>query len=55
MKPENFVVKFRKKSTKKGKYYYFNIPIQLIRSEIVNLNTKYEIQVYKIEENFDPY
>jgi len=48
MDSENFIVKFKRKSTKKGKYYYFNIPIQLIRSEIVNPNEKYEIKIYKI-------
>jgi len=47
---ENFLVKFKRKPTKKGKYYYFNIPIQLIRSEIIDTNIKYEIQVYLIKK-----
>lgn len=50
MDSENVIVKFKRKPTKKGKYYFFNIPIQLIHSEIVNLNEKYEIKIYKIKE-----
>lgn len=43
---ENFVVKFERKPTKKGRYYYFNIPIQFIHSEIINPNFTYEIRVF---------
>ncbi len=50
MDSKNFVVKFTKKPTKKGKYHYFNIPIQLIHSEIINPNVEYEVQVYLIEK-----
>lgn len=45
----NFVVKFEKKATKKGKYYYFNIPIRLISSEIVEPEIEYEIRIFKKE------
>lgn len=45
----DFLVKFKRKPTKKGKYYYFNIPIQLISSEIIDPAEKYEIRIYKIE------
>ena len=47
----SFVVKFTKKPTKKGKYYYFNIPIAFISSEIISPNEKYEIRVFKKKEN----
>ena len=46
---KNFIVKFKRKPTKKGKYFYFNIPIQLIRSEIINSKVKYEIRIFKID------
>ncbi len=42
-----FVVKFEKKPSKKGENYYFNIPIQLFRSEIINSKLEYEIQVFE--------
>ena len=48
MESKNFVVKFKNKPTKKGEYYYINIPIQLIRSEIINPNVEYEIRIFKI-------
>ena len=48
MESKEFIVKFEKKSTKKGGNYYFNIPIQLIRSDIVDPEIKYEIQIFKI-------
>ena len=50
MEPKEFIVKFEKKSTKKGRNYYFNIPIQLIRSEIIDPEVKYEIKVFKKEK-----
>ena len=50
MKSKNYIVKFRKKSTKKGNNYYFNIPIQLIRSEIINPELKYEIRIFEINQ-----
>ena len=49
MSSENLVVKFERKPTKKGKYHYFNIPIQLISSEIIKTSEKYEIKVYEIK------
>ena len=49
MSSENLTVKFERKATKKGKYYYFNIPIQFIKSEIIDPNIKYEIRIYKIK------
>ena len=49
MKSKDFVVKFRKKPTKKGNNYYFNIPVQLIRSEIINLEVEYEIRIFEID------
>ena len=48
MELKEFIVKFEKKSTKKGRNYYFNIPIQLIRSEIIDPEAKYEIQIFKV-------
>lgn len=50
MESKEFIVKFEKKSTKKGKNYYFNIPVQLIRSEIIDPEEKYEVQIFKIIE-----
>jgi len=47
---DNLIVKFERKPTKKGKYYYFNIPIQLIHSEIITPKVEYEIRIYKIEK-----
>jgi len=43
----NFVVKFLRKPTKRGKYFYFSIPIQLIRSEIIDPAEEYEIKIYR--------
>ena len=37
-----------KKPTKKGDQYYFNIPIDFIRSGKINPEKKYEIQIYNI-------
>ena len=48
---KDFVVKFTKKPTKKGKYYFFNIPVQFIRSEIINPDLEYEIKIYSIKPN----
>ena len=42
--------KIQKKIDKKGNNYYFNIPIQLIRSEIINPVIKYEIRIFKINQ-----
>jgi len=41
-----FIVKFERKPTKKGKYYYFNIPIQFLHSKIISPDTIYEIRVF---------
>ena len=50
MDSKDILVKFKKKPTKKGKYYYFNIPIAFIKSEIINPNLTYEVRVIKREE-----
>ena len=44
---DDFIVKFMKIPTKKGENYYFNIPIQFIRSEIIFPDVEYEIRIYK--------
>lgn len=49
MSSEKFVVKFEKKATKKGKYFYFNIPIAFVRSKIIDPEIEYEIRVFKKE------
>lgn len=54
MELKEFIVKFEKKATKKGGNYYYNIPIQLIRSDIIDPEVKYEIQVFKIIKKMDP-
>jgi len=37
-----------KKPTKKGKNYYFNIPIEYIRSGKINPDKDYELQIFTI-------
>ncbi len=37
-----------KKPTKKRKNYYFNIPIEFIRSGKINPKKQYELQVFTI-------
>ena len=37
-----------KKPTKKGDQYYFNIPIEFIRSGKINPDKRYEVQIYNI-------
>ena len=39
-----------KKPTKKGKNYYFNIPIEYIRSGKINPEKEYEIQIFDINK-----
>lgn len=39
-----------KKPTKKGKNYYFNIPIEYIRSGKINPKKDYEIQIFAISK-----
>ena len=40
-----------KKPTKKGKNYYFNIPIEFIRSGKINPDNEYELQIFTILKN----
>ena len=37
-----------KRPTKKGDQYYFNIPIEFIRSGKINPEHEYEIQIFTI-------
>jgi len=46
---EKLIYKIIKKPTKKGKNYYFNIPIEFIRNERINPDKKYEIIVFEID------
>ncbi|MFX1375412.1 MAG: hypothetical protein ACFFA0_06345 [Promethearchaeota archaeon] len=39
-----------KKPTKKGKNYYFNIPIEYIRSGKINPEKEYELQIFELVE-----
>ncbi len=45
---ENLVYKIVKKPSKKGDNYYFNIPIEFIRSGTIDPEREYEILVFKI-------
>ena len=47
---KDFIVKFKRKPTKKGRYYYFNIPNQFILSNIIEPKSEYEIKIYKIKK-----
>jgi len=47
---ENLIAKIIKKPTKKGDNYYFSIPIEFIRSKKIELDKRYELLIYKIEE-----
>ena len=42
-----------KKPTKKGKNYYFNIPIEYIRSGKINPEKEYELQIFTISSEED--
>lgn len=48
---ERLIYKIVKKPTKKGDNYYFNIPIEFIRSEKINSKKEYEILVFEIIKN----
>ncbi|KKL62223.1 hypothetical protein LCGC14_2187360 [marine sediment metagenome] len=39
-----------KKPTKKGRNYYFNIPIEFIRSGKINPEKQYEIKIFDISD-----
>ena len=45
---EKLVYKIVKKPTKKGKNYYFNIPVEFIRSGKIDPKKEYEMLVYEI-------
>ena len=47
MKPK-LITTLIKRPTKKGKNYYFNIPIEYIRSGKINPEKEYELQIYNI-------
>ena len=42
-----------KRPTKKGGQYYFNIPIEYIRSGKINPKRDYEIQIFTISSEQD--
>jgi len=42
-----------KRPTKKGGQYYFNVPIEFIRSGKIDPQKEYEIQIYKIYQKKD--
>ncbi len=46
---EGLIFKIVKKPTKKGEQYYFNIPIELIRSKRISIEEDYELLCYKIK------
>ena len=48
---EDLIFKIVKEPTKKGDQYYFNIPIEFIRSGKVKLNNSYELLCFKIKED----
>ena len=37
-----------KRPTKKGRQYYFNIPIEFIRSGKINPKKEYELQIFDV-------
>lgn len=37
-----------KKPTKKGDQYYFNIPIDFVRTGKINPEKKYEVRIYNL-------
>lgn len=45
---QNLITIIVKKPTRKGDQYYFNIPIEFIRTGKINPEKKYEIQIYSI-------
>ena len=47
---ENLIYKIVKKPSKKGENYYFNIPIEYIRTGKINPEKEYEILVYKLKK-----
>lgn len=42
-----------KRPTKKGGQYYFNIPIEYIRSGKINPEKQYELQIFTISSKVD--
>jgi len=46
---EKLVLKIVKSPTKKGDNYYFNIPIEFIRTKKIDPEKEYEILVFKID------
>lgn len=46
---EDLIYKIIKKPTKKGVNYYFNIPIDYIRTKKINPDEEYEILVFKLK------
>ncbi len=44
----NRITTLIKKPTKKGKNYYFNIPIEYIRSGKINPKEQFEVQIFSI-------
>ncbi len=47
---QNLITVIVKKPTKKGDQYYFNIPIEFIRSGKINPEKRYELQIFKISK-----
>jgi len=45
---QNLITVVVKKPTKKGDSYYFNIPIDFIRTGKINPEKKYEVRVFNI-------
>ncbi len=45
---QNLITIIVKKPTKKGDQYYFNIPIEFIRSGKIIPEKRYEVQIYNI-------
>lgn len=48
---EDLIFKIVKSPTKKGDQYYFNIPIELIRTGKIKLKDNYELLCFRIKEN----
>lgn len=47
---KNPITTLIKRPTKKGNNYYFNIPIEYIRTGKIDPHKEYEIQIYEIPE-----
>lgn len=45
---QNLITVIVKKPTKKGDQYYFNIPIEFIRSGKIDPERRYEVKIYTI-------